>query len=835
MGNICRCLNRNEGQRTRATSEETHISSHVTKDYESLDYDRCYNIPYVAMMAEHMQDKWFLWKIEIMKWVVAFLVGVLTAVVALFIDQVVKVLTTLKLTTVDHSITQYADEGYLVISLLILLAFSLFFVFIAAMMTYIEPVSAGSGIPEIKCYLNGVVIPRCVRMKTLVCKAVGVLFSVSGGLFVGKEGPMIHSGAVIGAGVPQFESFAFESKLGLNIPFFRSDRDKRDFVSMGAAAGVAAAFGSPIGGTLFSLEEGSSFWNQKLTWRTFFCAMTASFTLNFFKSGFDMSLWGQFYTPGLINFGEFKCPEIDKKCHLWQAWDLTIFLAIAVGGGLMGAAFNTLNLALTKYRLKYVTPKGSVAKILEALLVATGTTVVAFTASMTLGECRKIENYVTNTTYSGMRVYFCEEGYFNDMATLMFNSQETTIKQLLHQSSAFSPVTLFIFMVFFYVLSCWTYGVSVPSGLFVPSLLCGAAYGRLVANLLEHIGYDFIYPGTYALVGAAAFLGGVVRMTISLTCILLEATNEISYGLPIMGVLMIAKWVGDLFNESLYDIHIEIKDVPLLGWEAPPKLERLQASDIMSKDVSYMFPQSRVTSVVNMLATTRHHAYPVVTQSVSSEPDTSQSQDADVEVTRRSMRSQSAGAEMWNRGENLEMLDSLQDSGKSRELGVIHSGPHKPLKFEGIILRQQLIAMLEKAVCYSPADKLHGQRSMSYAELTSAYPRYPDIQDLGCSSRHTDDIMDLHPYMNPSPYTVTSHTPVPQVFNLFRGLGLRHLPVTDMHGHCVGMITRHNLTEHNLKHVVHAMAQRERLAQTAHSEDHDPLQRYFSTSTRVNN
>ena len=48
-----------------------------------------------------------------------------------------------------------------------------------------------------------------------------------------------------------------------------------------------------------------------------------------------------------------------------------------------------------------------------------------------------------------------------------------------------------------------------------------------------------LYPGTYALIGAASFLGGVVRMTISLTVILIESTNEIDYGLPIMLTLMV--------------------------------------------------------------------------------------------------------------------------------------------------------------------------------------------------------------------------------------------------------------------------------------------------------
>ena len=60
-----------------------------------------------------------------------------------------------------------------------------------------------------------------------------------------------------------------------------------------------------------------------------------------------------------------------------------------------------------------------------------------------------------------------------------------------------------------------------------------------------------LYPGTYALIGAASFLGGVVRMTISLTAILIESTNELSLGLPVMLSILVCVHIATHFVPQL--------------------------------------------------------------------------------------------------------------------------------------------------------------------------------------------------------------------------------------------------------------------------------------------
>lgn len=71
-----------------------------------------------------------------------------------------------------------------------------------------------------------------------------------------------------------------------------------------------------------------------------------------------------------------------------------------------------------------------------------------------------------------------------------------------------------------------------------------------------------------------------------LCCSLIEATGNITFGLPIMITLMIAKWVGDFFTEGLYDIHIQLSSIPFLSWEPPSLSSTVYASEVMSTPVS---------------------------------------------------------------------------------------------------------------------------------------------------------------------------------------------------------------------------------------------------------
>ena len=107
------------------------------------------------------------------RWVLVGIIGILTGTVAFLINFIIYQLDMLKYRSMIHVFQQYFSSGYLILSFLTLLSFNILFVLIAALLTGFEPLAAGSGIPEIKCYLNGIKVPHVVRLRTLIIKATG--------------------------------------------------------------------------------------------------------------------------------------------------------------------------------------------------------------------------------------------------------------------------------------------------------------------------------------------------------------------------------------------------------------------------------------------------------------------------------------------------------------------------------------------------------------------------------------------------------------------------------------------------------------------------------------
>ena len=303
-------------------------------------------------------------------WLCFFLMGVLTGITAFLIDWVEEVFTD----NVWDLSQSLINDNFLVPGWLVYSGFSVLFAGTAAMISvFIGPGAIGSGVAEIMGYLNGVNYPLCISFRTLMVKIFGVTLAVCAGLRVGKEGPLAHIGACIGVGMLYLP-------LGFT-KYFRNDNDKRELVAGGAAAGVSAAFGSPIGGSLFGFEISSpaSFWTFTLMWKIFFASSMATFVLNFLeaaKQGGDVYL----INSGLIKFGQ-------QDTNPYNLINIPIFFVFGYTCGVLGAVFVYVNGKISKIRKAYLTT--SALKVAETCFIALLTsTIVYYLPLINQDDCR---------------------------------------------------------------------------------------------------------------------------------------------------------------------------------------------------------------------------------------------------------------------------------------------------------------------------------------------------------------------------------------------------------------------------------------------------------------
>ncbi|XP_065058528.1 H(+)/Cl(-) exchange transporter 4-like [Rhopilema esculentum] len=490
--------------------------------------------------------------------------------------------------------------------------FYVLFAFLFAFMTvvlvmFFAPYACGSGIPEIKTILGGFIIKGYLGYWTLVIKTVTLILAVSSGLSLGKEGPLVHVACCIG------------NVLVRLFPKYNSNEaKKREVISASAAAGVSVAFGAPIGGVLFSLEEVSYYFPMKTLWRTFFCALMAALTLGYmnpYGNGRLVMFYVQYNTP-------------------WKIFELVPFIVLGIFGGLVGALFIKCNLYWSKLRKTTILGK---YPITEVLSVAVITALFAYPNEYTrLSSSRLI--------YQLFRRCGPEDGSALCDYVLKPNTTLNINNDIYPHSEAGPGVIdalwkLTLAMIFKTLITIFTFGMKVPAGLFIPSLAIGACAGRIVGVGMEQLTYSYldspffnecdrslqrcVTPGLYAMVGAAAVLGGVTRMTVSLVVIMFELTGGLTYIVPLMVAIMTSKWVGDaIIKEGIYDGHIHLNGYPFLDHKEEFTHTTL-ASDVMRPRRGSVplkcIPKSGLTigDLENLLEETAFNGFPLIVDSSS--------------------------------------------------------------------------------------------------------------------------------------------------------------------------------------------------------------------------
>ena len=168
-----------------------------------------------------------------------------------------------------------------------------------------EPMAGGSGIPQVKGVILGLM--RMNWFRILWVKLTAGVIGLGAGLSLGREGPSIQLGAVTAQGVSRF--------LG------RTRMEERYLITSGASAGLAAAFNAPLAGVMFSLEE----LHRNFSAVVLLPAMTAAMTSTFVSQ----LLFGR-----ALTFNFRSIPRIPLDIHILYA------ILVAVIAGLCGVIFN---------------------------------------------------------------------------------------------------------------------------------------------------------------------------------------------------------------------------------------------------------------------------------------------------------------------------------------------------------------------------------------------------------------------------------------------------------------------------------------------------------------
>ncbi len=342
----------------------------------------------------------------------------------------------------------------------------------------------GSGIPQVSAAIELTSpkhhhkVSRLLNFKVLIVKVISSLVMVFGGGVVGREGPTIQISATI------------YKKINDLLPKWYPKISKRNMIVTGAAAGLASAFNTPLGGIVFAIEELTkihfSFFKSALLTGVIIAGLTA---LNFL---------GPYLYLGY--------PVLDDI----PGWIILVVLPVAIITGIGGSGMGRIILfifkkkeALKKNYQKYI------YVIICGLIIAS---LAIFIDHRTFGSGKEI------------------------MVSTLF----TDNKQL----EWYMPILRIVGPIV-------SFSTGAAGGIFAPSLSAGASIGAVVAGWFHLSGPA---TNLIILCGMAGFLTGITRSPFTCSILVLEMTNSHNIIFYIMLTALTANLISGLISRhSFYD------------------------------------------------------------------------------------------------------------------------------------------------------------------------------------------------------------------------------------------------------------------------------------------
>eukprot|EP00741_Cyanophora_paradoxa_P022679 tig00021493_g21902.t1 len=428
----------------------------------------------------------------------------------------------------------------------------------------LTPHGAGSGIPELKAILSGIILNKYLTFRMLLTKFFGLIFAAGGGLFTGREGPFVCLGACVAhllCSLPVFRG-----------KFLRNQRQHLSMLAVGAAVGIVSTFGSAIGGVLFSIETTATYYMVRDMWKCFFSSLVVSLLYAYVRFS-----------------GKVSAVEGTSFEQVRWTWEAGLFVGVGLLAGLSGAAFNLLVRRAGKAKKKWRWTRESRIGILCVWGLLVGA------ISYPLGP------FLRNTFDESMNDLFTHESLAERRPEWFVAGAGSIVPALLLHASARL------------VLTALTVTLPIPTGIFVPSLTFGAGFGRAYGEALALLGATSIAPGIYALAGAAAACTGTTH-SIAVAVILLEMTGQIYHLLHVLVAVLVAYGVTTSLSPSYYENALAAYNIPYMPLLRPASTKET-AHDVMVREpmLQWLALDSPLSDVLESLRRNRDfHAFPLV-------------------------------------------------------------------------------------------------------------------------------------------------------------------------------------------------------------------------------